>query len=269
MKVKIAQQTFYVTKTGQATPNWVFFHGFMGSGADFARIGAQLPGTSWYIDLLGHGQTSKVHTASAYAMVQQIQVLEQLFQQLLGHQRINLVGYSMGGRLALGYALTYPERLWNLVLESSTAGLETVQQQADRRAHDALLAQQLQTQPLVQFVNRWEQLPLFASQQQLSAQLRAQIRRQRLTQDPKALAASLVGMGTGAMPNFWPQLVQLALPVTLITGAQDTKFRKITQQMAQQLPRVQRYVVAQAGHNVHLEQPKIYRMILRSLANAT
>ncbi|UQS81799.1 2-succinyl-6-hydroxy-2,4-cyclohexadiene-1-carboxylate synthase [Bombilactobacillus folatiphilus] len=268
MQVKIGKHTFFVQKSGQGQPHWVFWHGFMGSGHDFAQISEKLPGTCWTVDLLGHGQTNKVASAAPYQMAQQIAQLAALLQTLVGTQAINLVGYSMGGRLALGYALMYPEHIENLILESSTAGLKTPQQRQQRQQHDALLAQKLRTEPLVQFVDAWEQLPLFESQKQLPTQLQVRIRQQRLAQDPLALAASLEGMGTGTMPNFWPRLQNLRVPVTLIAGQKDVKFQRLTAQMAHQLPIVQRLVVANAGHNVHLEQPQIYQMILERLVHA-
>ena len=101
----------------------------------------------------------------------------------------------------------------------------------------------------------WEAIPLFASQQQLPAHQQQQIRQQRLQQRPENVAQSLIGMGTGAQPNFWPKLAEVTVKTLLIVGEKDVKFNHLADKMLQQLPNAQKAVIADAGHNVHFEQP--------------
>ncbi|UQS84138.1 2-succinyl-6-hydroxy-2,4-cyclohexadiene-1-carboxylate synthase [Bombilactobacillus thymidiniphilus] len=263
MKIKVNQVDYYVKVSGRGQPTWLLLHGFMGSQQDFATVAAHLPGTIISVDLLGHGQSTPVDAPECYTMPVQAEDLRQLLLQLSITQPINLVGYSMGGRLALYFALQYPQMLAHLFLESCTAGIADPKERAQRRAHDQQQAQQLLQAPLVEFVDAWEQLPLFKSQRNLDPAIQQQIRQQRLAQDPRALAASLLGMGTGSMPNLWPRLANLAIPTTLITGAKDPKFHNLAQKMASLLPNNQWKEVPTAGHNVHAEQPTAYVRILR------
>ncbi|MFC0290988.1 2-succinyl-6-hydroxy-2,4-cyclohexadiene-1-carboxylate synthase [Bombilactobacillus bombi] len=262
MQIKINHATYSLKITGVGAPVWLLLHGFMGSKYDFDNIRSALPGQVITLDLLGHGQTICDLTPTRLAFSQQIKDL-QIFLEKYFTQPINLVGYSMGGRLALGLAISAPQLIAQLFLENCTAGIADRQKQQSRQHQDALLAQQLRQKSLEQFIDNWENLPLFASQKNLSTKLQQQIRLQRQHQNPLALAASLEGMGTGVMPNYWPQLAQLTLPTTIITGDLDAKFQKITAQMTALLPHAHRFVVTNAGHNVHLEQPNQYLTILQ------
>lgn len=239
--------------------HWVFFHGFMGNQRSFAQIAAQLPGHTTCVNLEGHAD----HPATdptAYTMWAQTATWARWLRQQSAP--VTLVGYSMGGRLALGLALRYPELVRHLVLESSSPGLASVAAQQQRQQHDQQLAQQLLQQGLPAFVTQWEQLPLFASQRQLPVQQQRRVRQRRLQHEPIGLANSLRYFGTGYQPNLWPALPELSMPVTLIVGALDPKFQQISKQMQALIPQARRFVVPQAGHNVHLEQPQQYQTIL-------
>ncbi|WEV74756.1 2-succinyl-6-hydroxy-2,4-cyclohexadiene-1-carboxylate synthase [Bifidobacterium sp. ESL0798] len=263
MQINVGQNSYHVSVYGAGQPYWLFLHGFMGSGQDFAPIARHIKGTALLPDLLGHGQSGKPTQAESYAMARQAVDLKNILQQLQVEQPLRLVGYSMGGRLALYFSWRYPQLVQQLILESSTAGLATAKEREKRQRQDQAKARFLQTRPLAEFVAHWEQLPLFASQKTLPSQLQEQVRQQRLSQEPQALAASLLGMGTGVMPNLWPYLAQISLPVMLITGQEDRKFQGIMRQMAARLPQAQLHVIAQAGHNVHLEQPQSYCRLLK------
>jgi len=69
-------------------------------------------------------------------------------------------------------------------------------------------------------------------------------------------------MGTGMQPSLWDQLQQLSMPVLLITGALDTKFRAIAAQMVAQMPHAQHIVIPDAGHAPHLEQNSVFQSAL-------
>ena len=60
-------------------------------------------------------------------------------------QKINLMGYSMGGRLALAFAMKYPHFINSLVLESASPGISNDQERQERFRHDQNLLQNVQT----------------------------------------------------------------------------------------------------------------------------
>lgn len=168
---------------------------------------------------------------------------------------VDLVGYSMGGRLALAYAVRNPERVRRLVLESASPGIETEEERARRREDDAALAWRIEADGIESFVAHWEAIPLFESQGRVPEETRARQREQRLSNHPASLAASLRGLGTGSLPSYWGSLPDLGVPVLVLVGELDPKFTRIGTRMAELLPRAGLTVVAEAGHTVHLERP--------------
>jgi pimeloyl-ACP methyl ester carboxylesterase len=78
----------------------------------------------------------------------------------------------------------------------------------------------------------------------------------RLRNSPGGLAAALRGLGTGALPSLWDRLGELPMPVTLVAGERDAKFRAIAERMRSRLPRASVTVVPGAGHAAHLEVPE-------------
>jgi len=251
--VIINDYPYHIQVIGQGKPTWLFLHGFVGSAADYEQVTPQ--GTRIYVDLLGFGPHMPIVTdPQRFTATQQSQDLIALLD-LLALEQVNLVGYSMGARLALAMAIQYPTRVRQLFLESGTAGLADADDRAARQAADVMKAQEIESQGMAAFVAKWEQLPLFASQRELPATQQAFMHAQRVQQTATNVANSLRYFGTGAMPNYWPKLASLQVPTILITGMADTKFTLINEQMAAQIPIVTHEQVVGAGHNVHFEQP--------------
>ncbi|MCB9136844.1 MAG: 2-succinyl-6-hydroxy-2,4-cyclohexadiene-1-carboxylate synthase [Caldilineaceae bacterium] len=239
----------------------VLLHGFTGSGAEWDEFARGTGRTLIAPDLMGHGATHAPADPQRYAMDGAAADVAELIRQMSA-EPVHLLGYSMGGRLALYIAQAYPELLRSLTLESASPGLMTPAERAARRASDSKLADAIEQDGVPQFVTRWERIPLFASQARLSMTTRKMLRARRLANQAMGLANSLRGMGTGSQPSLWPRLAELALPALLITGAEDEKFRAINRQMADRMPQAQLVVVGAAGHAVHLEQPERFRQIV-------
>lgn len=90
----------------------------------------------------------------------------------LGLDKVTLLGYSMGGRMALHISIVAPQRISKLVLESTTAGIRDEYNRENRREHDEQLAQMLEKLGLEKFVDFWEKQDLFDSQANLPASRR-------------------------------------------------------------------------------------------------
>ena len=238
----------------------VLLHGFTGSADAWA---AQVEVFSAYrpvitIDLLGHGQTDAPVDPARYGMAQSAQDLAALLTAI-APGRVNLCGYSMGGRLALYFALTYRHLVQRLILESASPGLADMAARQERSQSDEQLASAIETHGIAAFVERWEALPLFASQRSLPSTVQNRLREQRLRNRPLGLANSLRGMGTGVQPALWEQLYALSVPTLLLAGTLDQKFKVIAEQMATYLPKVKVAIIPDAGHTIHLEQPKAFQ----------
>lgn len=241
-------------------PPYLLLHGFTGAVSNWERVISALSERAYVLapDLLGHGLTDAPADPARYAMPSAAADLFALWQQL-ELPPVHLVGYSMGGRLALYTALAYPRMVARLTLESASPGLETEAERAARRAADEALADRIEREGLPAFVTSWENLPLFATQ---SVEAKASLRPARLAQRPHGLANSLRGMGTGAQPSLWSRLLELTMPVHLIVGALDAKFVAINQRMQVLIPGARLTLIPDAGHTTHLEQPVAYLQAL-------
>jgi 2-succinyl-6-hydroxy-2,4-cyclohexadiene-1-carboxylate synthase len=167
----------------------------------------------------------------------------------------------MGGRLALHVALAAPHRIRHLILISTTAGIRDLERSAQRRADDEALAAAIERDGTEAFADRWAQLPLWRTQ---SDEVRAAARAERVAQDPAGLAAALRGFGTGSMPHVWDRLKVLNLPVTIVVGSEDERYREIARKLHGQMPWARVVVVAGVSHAVPLEAPgALARAMLR------
>jgi 2-succinyl-6-hydroxy-2,4-cyclohexadiene-1-carboxylate synthase len=172
-----------------------------------------------------------------------------------GIARAHWVGYSMGGRVALAAALDHPDRVADLILIGASPGIEDEAERRKRREADQALAQEIGTEGLAAFVDRWMAQPFFASQRRLGHRRLRLARAERLRGTARGYAASLRGMGQGAQPSLWGRLGELRGPVLLIAGEEDEKYAAIARAMAERIPRARVEVVAEAGHAAYLEAP--------------
>jgi 2-succinyl-6-hydroxy-2,4-cyclohexadiene-1-carboxylate synthase len=227
----------------------VLLHGFSGTHRAWDSVAVQLQREGYRPiapDLPGHGTASRIELPITFA-------------NCVGHvlalapERFTLCGYSLGGRVALHVALAAPERVGRLVLVSSSAGIEDPNERAERRRADGLLAEDLESVPFEEFIDRWRTQPLFAQDPPAVDRLAREDQRRN---DPLALAAALRGIGTGEMEPLWDRLGELAMPVAVVVGERDEKFRELGERMVALLPRAE-LIVLEGGHNLALESPAV------------
>jgi 2-succinyl-6-hydroxy-2,4-cyclohexadiene-1-carboxylate synthase len=242
-------------------PAVLFLHGFMGSSVDWQDTLATLDGRYRYLaaDLPGHGDSvglpPEAYTTEGAARA----VLDLLDELDIGHPAI--VGYSMGGRLALYLALRHTERCAGLFLESASPGIEGAPERWARREADEARARRLE-EDFGSFLAAWYRQPLFASLARREGLVEKVIEARRHN-DPMELARSLRGMGTGRQPSLWGELEALGAPTLAVAGALDETYAGISRRMAELGPRLQTTLVPGAGHNVRLEAPESYLVLLQ------
>lgn len=242
---------------GQGDP-LLLLHGFTGRGANWAELCASLSQrfTTITLDLPGHGDTESPSDPERYRMERCAEDIATILDRL-GFDTTHLMGYSMGGRLALYLALNMQRRFRSLILESASPGLKTSEERAARIASDEALADEIEREGVEAFVNRWEALPLFDSQRRLDEAVRDKQREGRLKNNPVGLASSLRGMGTGVQQSLWEPLPELKLPTLLLAGELDTKFAAIAGQMHASIQGSRLKIIPDAGHIIHLEKPSV------------
>jgi 2-succinyl-6-hydroxy-2,4-cyclohexadiene-1-carboxylate synthase len=247
-----------VEATGRG-PAVLALHGFTGTARTWVSLAAALLDQRRVIapDLLGHGRSAAPADPARYALERQADDLAALLAAL-DAVPADVVGYSMGARLALVLALRHPSVVRGLILESPSAGVHDATERARRRAADEALAGQLERDGLASFVETWEAQPLFASQSALPDDLWARLRTERLAHDPRGLAASLRGAGQGVMVPLHDRLAVVDCPALVIAGALDPVGLKRAGEVAAGLPAGRLEVVPDAGHAPHLEQPEAF-----------
>tara|TARA_B100001248_G_scaffold132039_2_gene99209 strand:+ start:13890 stop:14687 length:798 start_codon:yes stop_codon:yes gene_type:complete len=227
-------------------------HGFTGCGADFAPLIDQesLSEHNWCApDLIGHGKSPTPDADSPYTQAAMIEQVADLIEK-----PCVLIGYSMGGRLSLGVALAYPEKIEKLILISASPGIRDAQTRSVRKLDEEKLADKILEDGIPSFIEYWHQQPLITTQQQ-SKDYEALLT-QRLKNKAEGLSNSLRNFGQGSMVALWDHLYDLECPTLLITGESDVQYTKIAQAMLQQIPEVKHEVISGSGHAPHLEAPE-------------
>lgn len=261
--VKVDGVTLHVERTGSGPP-LVLLHGFTGSGRTLARTAEDFADRfeTLRIDLLGHGQSDAPDRIAPYAMERCAGQVAAVIERLAGG-RAHLLGYSMGGRVALSLAAFHPEQVRSALLVGARAGIESAPDRARRIAADERLAADLERCGLEAFVDRWMALPLFASQARIGPAFLAEARRQRLGNCVHGLVHSLRGMGAGAQRPLFDRLASLRVPTLVAVGAEDERFLPVAEDLAARIPAARLAVVPAAGHAAHLENPEAFRRIAR------
>jgi 2-succinyl-6-hydroxy-2,4-cyclohexadiene-1-carboxylate synthase len=171
----------------------------------------------------------------------------------------DLLGYSLGGRVALQLALDHPGKVRRLVLLSSGPGIADASERAKRLKRDERLAQILEEDGISPFTAWWESTPALKPFKPLSRPVDEALRSMRLNQDPQCLAGVLRHLSHGAMEDLAPRLANLRIPVLLIAGDSDTAYCQRMREMAAALPNSRLQLIADAGHAVHREKPEAVR----------
>ena len=227
-----------------APPRVVFVPGFMQRGEAWRPVADRIE-TSYRSDCLDHrGATFTARLEEVVAAAA---------------PGTALVGYSMGGRVALHAALRAPRSLSALVLVGASAGIEDDSLRADRRAADERLASWMEGRSIEEIVESWERLPVFATQ---SRELREALRPGRLSHDPAELASLLRTAGQGVLPPVWDRLAEVTCPTLVAAGEADDAYVEAAYRMAGLLPRGSVRLIAGAGHAPQLEQPDAFARTL-------
>ena len=234
----------------------------MGNSQVFKEVIALLGNRFSYlvVDLPGHGQTKVTGKDDLYNMQNTAQALIELLDKL-AIKKCFLLGYSMGGRLALYLALHFPQYFSKVVLESASPGLKTATQRTQRVNQDLKLAQQLESTDFELFLAKWYDNPLFAFLKK-NPQFPELIEK-RLQNTPLELARSLRTLSTGLQSSLWEKLPDNKIPMLLLAGELDRKFVEINTEMANLYDRIQLTIVADCGHNIHFENPVQFTNIVR------
>ena len=234
-------------RAAEKPPRTLLLHGFTGLAEDWLD-GWPTTEPALAVDLPGHG--GSVAPEGAF---------DESLQRLLAALPASIdrvVGYSLGGRLALGLLRLAPQRFRTAIILSAHPGLADPQARASRRAADRRWIERLEQQGIAAFVEAWEALPLFATQASVPASRLARQRERRLSQSATGLAASLSVHGLAEMPTMRETIIQSPGALHWVAGAEDRRFSTLAREVERWRPSLRLHLLPGVGHNLLLEAPE-------------
>ncbi len=266
MKISVRSIDYHVDRYEQAGPHapyLVLLHGFMGSGRSFNLLTDHLTGdiNLLAIDLLGHGKTGGTDNIDRYTTAEQLLDLDKILRDQFSTPFF-LYGYSMGGRLALRYALQHPRFIRGIILESTHAGITSSKERAKRRERDQKWARWIK-KDFDAFLSWWEQLDLFdaPSSTEDSKKWYREIQRQQV---PEYMANSLQAFGQGSVLPVRDEWSNLRKPVLLAAGEYDAKYREYMKKLQRTIPAADFAMISAAAHRIHVDQPKRWSTAIKN-----
>lgn len=223
----------------------VFLHGFLGSPEEFTPLFSELNNEgATAITLPGHGKASLPEGG----------ILPSLIEELKPHlkQKPILIGYSMGGRIALVLREKYPDEIAACILLSAHPGLETFEEKCSRFASDQTWCTLLHEKGVKTFINSWNTQPLFS---QTSSRKIPDIK-------IETIHRYLTELSPAVMPSFW---YSSPVPTYFLFGAEDEKYRKIHNRIQKMPGKLHSQLIEKAKHRIHLDNPKRSAHAIRNI----
>lgn len=249
---------YHVSEWGSRDrPPVVLLHGFAQSSETWEQVAEELSETHHVVapDFVGHGRSDKPYEPTTYEMGAIVDTLTALLRWLWV-DRVDLVGYSMGGRIALTYACMHPHHVASLVLESTSLGPKTDLQHQASLKRDLETIGKLAECDIETFMREWAEQTVFESQKHLPQKVREKLHKDRCTNDPRALALMVRGCGQHTMADFSRRIEVLPMPLLYIAGILDRRYLKIAEEL--QHNSGISCVLLNTGHNTHLEAPEVF-----------
>jgi 2-succinyl-6-hydroxy-2,4-cyclohexadiene-1-carboxylate synthase len=240
----------------------VLLHGFLGCGEDWhaliEALGSDRPTLA--PDLPGHGPAPPPIEPGPTSFDRAVAWVAERIEATL-EPPVDVLGYSMGGRLALGLLAARPDLLRRAVVVGGSAGIDSEIERRTRKRADDFGARALEREPFAAWLDAWYAQPLFDA-------LRRHpdfpaIRARRLRGRPRALALALRALSPGVQPPLRHRLSQSAVPLLLIAGSEDAKYAELGRDLAASNPSFRDVVVPRAGHAPHLETPDAFLAAVR------
>jgi len=247
----------------------VFLHGFTGSSRDFLEMPDTIISNYRCLipDLPGHGETKILEDQSSFTAAKQVALLESWLNSL-GLSKFHLFGYSMGGRLALQFAVKNPAQLISLILVSTTAGIKEDTARLARAKADLRLGQKILDSNPIDFLTNWLTQPLFQGIADQGQEFVAKEVVRRLPLKPSGLACSLQYFSSGVMPSVWHQLTNIKASTLAIAGSKDQKYLSIASELVALIPNATLKILP-TSHAPLIESPDLLWKQVIEFLNST
>jgi len=237
----------------------------MGSTHSWNEIRTKINTPSMVVDIPGHGKNGNLNSNNPYSFDDwNTDLLTKLTQYKLG--KVNLCGYSMGGRLALSFALAYPEKINSLILISTNSGIENISEKQKRVNIDVELINEIKAN-YSSFISKWEKRSFFNNQKKRNPLSFKRQKEIRMSQNPEQIAFSLEYLGQGKMPNYWIELQSINFPVLIICGDEDKKYCEISKRLNSKIKNSQLEIIQNSGHTPQIDQQNYFIKTINNFIN--
>lgn len=174
-----------------------------------------------------------------------------------------LMGYSLGGRLALHAIIDQPQLWQAAIIISAHTGLIDSQERLIRQRRDLEWAKRFEKENWINLIEAWNAQEIFATDSFFFNRQESDYQRIKLIQ-------ALVGGSLGNQANLHQQITSLSLPILWITGSQDYRYGQVAQSLTFSHPLSYWKSIEGAGHRVPWSKPQVFSKeitaFLKSLA---
>ncbi|MCS7053452.1 MAG: 2-succinyl-6-hydroxy-2,4-cyclohexadiene-1-carboxylate synthase [Ignavibacterium sp.] len=247
----------------------ILIHGFTGCSEDWLPIIDLLPEHFNFIlmDMIGHGKSEHPLTVDFYKTDSIVEQIKTIKEKIVKNSKVILLGYSMGGRAALSYAVKYPDDIKGLILESASAGIKNDKERKKRYEDDLKIVDYISSHTIEEFIEFWYDQEMFNTQRRFSNEKLKRLKKQKYNNSKIGLMNILRGFSTGIMPPLHDKLKNIKVRSVLISGELDTKYTFINSKIARGFHKAKHKVVKNSGHNTHLEEPTRFVEIVTNYLN--
>ena len=235
-------------------PTVLLVHGFTQVATSMAPLAVRLAAARRVVavDLPGHGGSGAISA--------DLDESAALVAAVADGEPFDLVGYSLGGRVALHAACRPPSNLRAVAVVSASPGIADPERRRARLERDVALAEALEADgDLDGFLRRWLAAPMFATLPPSRADLEG-----RRTNTVRGLADSLRRCSSGAQRWLGEELAKSDRPLLMVCGQRDDPYVAAARAVVDSGAPAALSVVPGAGHAAHLEQPRIVARLLDS-----
>ncbi len=261
MYIKTSKSKIFIKKSNASEDiPYFFLHGFTGCHKSWDSVVDKLGRYSYTIDIPGHNRSSFKDINADYTIDDWCYELYMILNDL-NLKKINLCGYSMGGRLAIAFADKFKDKINSLILESASLGINESELRSERYYNDKDLADELRGD-LNSFVENWEKNPMFSNQMKRNKLAWQEQRENRLLNNPKQLAKALEVFSPSNMRYYDKAFQEFDFPIYVINGSEDDKYIKIGREMIRLNKNTRQYIIDNSWHNTHLENIDMFIDVL-------
>ncbi len=241
---------------------YFFIHGFTGSANSWDSILKDFNKYSYTVDIPGHRKSHFIDIKESYTIDDYCYEFYMILNDLKIN-KINLCGYSMGGRIAIAFADKFKDKINSLILESTSLGLNESEIRSERFYNDKELAENLKYD-INPFMENWNKNPLFENQKKRNRIEWENQNKNRLSHNKYQLAKALEVFSPSNMRYYDKAFQEFNFPIYVINGEEDDKYIKIGREMIRLNKNTKQYIITDSGHNTHLENPEMFLDVLNN-----